>query len=199
MIRIILFVLFMFFSFSYRHIGAVAGESFLLKRWKKDMTEQFEISEQHIRAGLSKLLSRATETSGRPRCAIAREANMHRDALRRVLKGERNPTVSEVLRILAASGASPHAHLALYITADGDRAADWLQTDLALFFDEFVRQMPQALEQQLGNQLHDIKPRWAKGTAQRVARLLGEHIDELARRDVLLRNAYGDSIGGGNE
>ena len=162
------------------------------------MTDHFEISEQHIRAGLSKLLSRATETSGRPRCAIAKDANIHRDALRRVLKGERNPTVSEVLRILVASGASPHAHLALYITADGERSADWLQTDIALFFDEFIRQMPAALERQLGNQLHDIKPRWAKGTAQRVARLLSEHIDELARKDAMLGDAYANSIGGGN-
>ncbi len=163
----------MFFSFSYRHVGRLAGESFPGIRWKADMTDKFEISEQHIRAGLSTLLNSAAQSSGRPRCSIAREANLHRDALRRVLKGERNPTVSEVLRILSASGAAPHAHMTLYIAGDGNRAAEWLQTDLALFFDAFVRELPAALEQQLGNQLHDIKPRWAKGTAQRVARLLG--------------------------
>lgn len=150
------------------------------------MTDTFEISEQHIRAGLSKLLVAATDTSGRPRCAIANEANIHRDALRRVLKGERNPTVSEVLRILNASRAAPHAHLALYIAADGERSADWLQTDLALFFEGLVRHLPEALEQQLGENLYDIKPRWAKGTAQRVAKLLAENIQELARKDTLL-------------
>ncbi|WP_430427712.1 hypothetical protein [Parasphingorhabdus sp.] len=198
LIRIFLFVLFMFFSFSYRHVDRLAGESFLGIRWKADMTDQFEISEQHIRAGLSTLLNSAAQSSGRPRCAIAREANLHRDALRRVLKGERNPTVSEVLRILSASGAAPHAHMTLCIAGDGDRAAEWLQTDLALFFDAFVRELPAALEQQLGNQLHDIKPRWARGTAQRVARLLAEHIDELARKDALLAHDVPSSAGGAN-
>jgi hypothetical protein len=37
-----------------------------------------------------------------------------------------------------------------------------------------------------GNQVHDVKPRWAKGTAHRVARLLADHIDELERKDALL-------------
>jgi len=162
------------------------------------MTDTFEISEQHIRAGLSKLLVAATDTSGRPRCAIANEANMHRDALRRVLKGERNPTVSEVLRILNASRAAPHAHLVLYIAADGERSANWLQTDLALFFEGLVRHLPKALEQQLGENLYDIKPRWARGTAQRVARLLAENIDELSRKDALLGDGYERANGGGH-
>ena len=162
------------------------------------MTDTFEISEQHIRAGLSQLLVAATSTSGRPRCAIAREANMHRDALRRVLKGERNPTLSEVMRILNASGAAPHAHLALYMAADGERSAEWLQTDLALFFEGLVRSLPEALEQHLGENLHDIKPRWAKGTAQRVARLLAENIDELARKDALLGDGFDRANGGGH-
>ncbi len=150
------------------------------------MTDTFEISEQHIRAGLARLLVAATNSSGRPRCDIASAANMHRDALRRVLKGERNPTLSEVMRILNASRAAPHAHLILYMAADGERSAEWLQTDLALFFEGLFRHLPAALEQHLGEHLHDVKPRWAKGTAQRVAKLLAENIQELARKDALL-------------
>ncbi len=69
-----------------------------------------------------------------------------------------------------------------------------MQADLALFFEEFVRHLPGALEAQLGDHLHDIKPRWANGTAKRVGRLLAEHMKELARRDVLL----GDVIEGTN-
>ncbi len=126
------------------------------------------------------------------------EASLHRDALRRVLKGELNPIVSEVLRILHASGAAPHAHMTLYIAGDGDRAAEWLQTELALFFDAFVRELPAALEQQLSNQFHDIKPRWARGTTQRVARLLAEHINELTRKDALLGAEFPSPTGGAN-
>ncbi len=151
-----------------------------------------DISEQHIRTELSKLLSCAAQNSGRPRNAIARDAQIHKDALRRVLKSERNPTLSEALRILQASGAAPHAHMLLYMAADGERSSDWLHTDLALFFDELVRELPDALERQLGERLHDVKPAWARGTAQRMARLLFEHIEELARKDAFFGDVYSE-------
>jgi hypothetical protein len=44
--------------------------------------------------------------------------------------------------------------------------------------------------------VHDVKPRWAKGTAHRVARLLADHIDELERKDALLGDIYAASLGG---
>jgi len=43
-----------------------------------------------------------------------------------------------------------------------------------------------AFERVLGSQLYEVKPRWAKRAAQRVARLLADHIDELERKDALL-------------
>ncbi|WP_254913107.1 tyrosine-type recombinase/integrase [Novosphingobium sp. B 225] len=48
----------------------------------------------------------------------------------------------------------------------------------------------------LGNQVHDVKPRWAKGTAHRVARLLADHIDELERKDAQLGDSHGIGVGG---
>lgn len=56
--------------------------------------------------------------------------------------------------------------------------------------------LPRALERVLGNQIHDVKPRWAKGTAHRVARLLADHIDELERKDALLGDIYTCADGG---
>jgi hypothetical protein len=105
--------------------------------------------------------------------------------LRRVLAGERSASLGESLRILAASGASPQAQLLLFLVSSADHAIDWLQSDLARFFEEFTGELPSALERVLGNQINEVKPRWAKGTAHRVARLLSDHIDELERRDVL--------------
>ena len=37
----------------------------------------------------------------------------------------------------------------------------------------------------LGNQLREVKPRWAKDAAHRLARILADHIDKLERRDAL--------------
>ena len=150
------------------------------------MIDMGVLGESQTRRDLAHLLHTAVELSGRNRCEIAREADLHKDALRRTLCGERSPSLGETLRILASSGMAPHAHLLLFLGAGGDQATRWLQTDIALFFEELVGELPSALERVLGNQVHDVKPRWAKGTAHRVARLLADHIDELERKDVLL-------------
>lgn len=161
------------------------------------MTETNGISEAHIKAGISMLLNQAASTSGRSQVRIARKAEIDRGTMRRILAGKREATVSEVLRILYGTGASPHAHLLLYLAADQGRASSWLQTDLALFFEELVRHLPSALETQLGDHLHDVKPHWAGGTAKRVARLLAEHMEDLARKDTLLGDGLDRKHGGG--
>ena len=81
-------------------------------------------------------------------------------------------------------------HLLLFLVSSGDHAIAWLQSDLAQFFEDFSGELPSALERVLGNQVHEVKPRWAKGTAHRVARLLSDHIDELERKDALLGDVF---------
>lgn len=157
------------------------------------MTDMALFAEHQVRADLAKLLLAAVETSGRARCDIARKAQIHKDALRRILAGERSASLGETLRILAASGVPPQAHLLLFLVGSSDHAVRWLQSDLADFFEDFTSELPFTLERVLGNQLHDVKPRWAKGTAHRVARLLSDHIDELERKDTLLGDVFGDS------
>ena len=160
------------------------------------MTQMTIPSDSELRRDLSRLLLAAVEASGRARCDIASEAGIHKDALRRILSGSRSASVAETLRILSAAGASPHAHLLLFLAAGGDQATSWLQSDLARFFEDLVCELPGALERVLGNQLHDVKPRWAKGTAHRVARLLGDHIDELNRKDAMLGEAFAGAYHG---
>ena len=155
------------------------------------MTDMALFAEPQVRTDLARLLLAAVEASGRARCDIARDAQIHKDALRRVLSGDRSVSIGETLRILAASGVAPHAHLLLYLVGGGEHAIAWLQSDLAKFFEDFTGELPSALERVLGNQIHDVKPRWAKGTAHRVARLLSDHIDELERKDALLGDLFG--------
>ncbi len=159
------------------------------------MTDMASLDEQTLRADLARLLLAAVDLSGRPRCDIARDAQIHRDALRRILSAQKSASLGEALRILAASGVPPRAHLLLFLISDGDRPVDWLQTDLAQFFEEFSAEFPEALERILGNQVHDVKPRWAKGTANRVARLLSDHIVELERKDAFLGNFFAGEKG----
>lgn len=160
------------------------------------MTNMALFAEQQVRADLARLLLAAVGASGRTRCDIARDAQIHKDALRRVLAGERSASLGEALRILAASGVTPQAHILLVLVSSGDHAIAWLQSDLAQFFEDFTSELPSALERVLGNQVHNVRPRWAKGTAHRVARLLSDHIEELERRDALLGDGFPSSQGG---
>ena len=160
------------------------------------MIDMAMLSETQTRGDLARLLHTAVELSGRNRCEIARDTHIHKDALRRTLAGERSPSVGEALRILASAGMAPHAQLLLFLGAGGELTTRWLQTDIAHFFEELIGELPGALERVLGNQVHDVKPRWAKGTAHRVARLLADHIDELERKDAQLGDSHGIGVGG---
>ena len=61
------------------------------------MTDETEYSEERIRLGLARLLTAAVDASGRAKCDVAADARLHKDALRRVLQGERSATVGEAL------------------------------------------------------------------------------------------------------
>ena len=154
------------------------------------MADETEYSEERIRLGLAHLLTAAVDGSGRAKCEVAADARLHKDALRRVLQGERSATLGEALRILEASRATPRAHLLLFLVCGEDQAIDWLQTDLAEFFEDFSAEFPIALQRSLGDQVGDVKPRWAKGAANRFAQLLADHIIELERKDEFLGNFF---------
>lgn len=150
------------------------------------MTDETDYSEERIRHGLARILSAAVEASGRPKCEVSADARLHKDALRRVLQGDRSATFGEALRILEASRVAPRAHLLLFLVCGEDQAIDWLESDLAEFLEEFSTEFPRALHRSLGENVGDVKSRWAKGTANRVARMLSDHISELDRKDQFL-------------
>ena len=161
------------------------------------MTNEGQCFEHRTSFQLVHLLLAAVEASGRARCEIAADARINKDALRRILQAQRSATLDEVLRILEASGVNPRAHVLLLLIAGEDRAIDWLQSGLAQFFEDFSTEFPKALEKLLGDRIGDINPRWARGTANRTARLLTDHIAELDRKDALLRDFdIGDASGG---
>ena len=154
------------------------------------MTDMVQFSEEQTRADLGGLLTSAVEASGRTRCDIARDAQIHKDALRRVLNGKRSATLGEAARILQASGVSPQQALSMFLLTDADQSAEWQGTEIGRFLEDFLTALPIALACELGGRLQDVRPRWARGTAHRVARLLSDHIDELERKDVLLGEVF---------
>jgi hypothetical protein len=134
---------------------------------------------------LANLLNATVSNSGKTRIKISRQASIHKDALRRILTGERPATLAEASRILSACEVDPKLALVLLILTDADQVNEWANTNVGAFLSEFLTALPVALVCELGTKLHDVRPRWAKGTAQRVARLLSDHIEELERNDSL--------------
>lgn len=135
--------------------------------------------------GLSSLLAANVSNSGKTGIEISRQTSIHKDALRRILTGERAATLAEASRILNACGVDPKLALALFILTDADEASQWIDTEVGDFLGAFFTGLPVALTCELGSRLQEVRPRWAKGTAQRLARLLSDHIDDLERRDAL--------------
>ena len=146
------------------------------------MTDMVQFSEEQTRADLARLLTGAVEASGRPRCDIARDALIHKDALRRVLTGKRSATIGEASRILQACGVRPQQCLTMFLLTNADRSVEWQGTEIGRFLEDFLTALPVALACELGSRLHDVRPRWAKGAAHRVGRLIADHIEELDQR-----------------
>ena len=143
-------------------------------------------AEERLRCDLAHLLSATVSASGQKRIDISRKAGIHKDALRRILIGERSATLGETSQILIACGIDPKLALILFFLTDADQTVEWAETDIGAFLEEFLTALPVVLGCELGTRLHELRPRWAKGTAYRVARLLADHIEDLERRDVLL-------------
>lgn len=149
------------------------------------MVKPARYEEEQIRSELAKLLSSTVMASGRTRMSVSQEAGIHKDALRRVLLGERSASLGEASRIFIACGVAPQSALTLFLLVDSKQASEWAGAEIGSFLEGFLTALPVALTCELGEKLHDLKPRWARGTAQRVARLLSDHIDELESRDGL--------------
>lgn len=135
---------------------------------------------------IARTLAQAVDCSEKPRHQIAREVGMHRETLLRVLRGERPIGLDEAARILAACGAYPRATLVLALIGQEDLASEWMRSEMGEFFEEFISALPAQLDRTLGRRIEDIRPRWANGTSQLVARLLAKHIDDLANRDIAM-------------
>jgi hypothetical protein len=58
--------------------------------------------------------------------------------------------------------------------------------EMGEFLEEFFTSLPVHLQRTLGRRIEDLRPRWANGTSQLVARMLAKHIDDFANRDIAM-------------
>jgi hypothetical protein len=129
------------------------------------------------------ILEEAVRQSGRARQEISMRSAIHKDALRRILGGTRSPSLKEALAILDAAGSQASTSLILCLVGDHAHGREWMGEPVEEFIEAFLSELPVALERLLGNQIQEIRPRWAKGAAHRVARLISDHLEDIDRRD----------------
>ena len=145
-------------------------------------------SHNDLPARVARLIERAVKESGKSYSEIARLAGIKRDSLRRSLSGGRPVTLDEVVMILEASDLAGEETLLLLLLVGEDFALARSGTGPALFLGELFKRAPLEIIEQLGEDIDDLRPRWARGTAKLLARTLTQHIADLNRR--------GDAIGG---
>lgn len=136
---------------------------------------------------ITRLLAQAVEQSGKPVAEIARTAGLKRDTVRRSLSGDRNASLAEAAAILDATGLPGEQALFLMLIVGDEFALAHSGTTLGEFLELLFRRAPNEICDQLDQDVNELRPRWAGGTAALLARTLAQHVGELARR--------GDAIG----
>ena len=145
-------------------------------------------SHNDLPSRVARLIERAVKESGKSYSEIARVAGIKRDSLRRSLSGGRPVTLDEVVMILEASDLAGEETLLLLLLVGEDFALARSGTGVAQFLGELFKRAPLEIIEQLGEDIDELRPRWAHGTAKLLARTLTQHIADLNRR--------GDAIGG---
>lgn len=135
---------------------------------------------------LARVLTAATDRSGRSHREVARRAGLNKDTFQRLLRGEKPLTIAEADRILGACGTQSGSALVLAILGHDEIAVEWLGEDVSAFLDQFLADLPVTMHETLGSRVEDLRPRWAVGTSRLVARMLAKHIDDFAERDMSL-------------
>ena len=135
---------------------------------------------------LARILAHAVEAADKPKHQVAREVGMHRETLLRVMRGERPIGLDEAACILVVCGAFPRASMILALAGQEDLACEWMRSEMGEFLEEFFSSLPGHLDRTLGRRVADLRPRWANGTSQLVARMLAKHIDDFANRDIAM-------------
>ena len=144
---------------------------------------------------VARFLERAVKECGKSNSEIARLAGIKRDSLRRSLNGERPVTLDEVLMILEASEFSGEETLLLLMLAGEDFALAQSGTRPARFMSELFKRAPIEIVEQLGENIDELQPRWANGTAKLLARTLTQHIADLNRRGDAIGERFANTVG----
>ena len=120
---------------------------------------------------------------------------MKRESLRRTLSGTRAATLHEALMILEATGNAGEKTLPLLMMVVQDFALAKAGTPSAGFLGELLRRAPCEIVEQFGENIDELRPRWANETAKLLARKLAQHVTDINRRGDAIGERHSITIG----
>lgn len=141
-----------------------------------------DIQAQELPAKSVRLLSLAVADCGRTISDLARRSGLKRDTVRRSIAGDRDASLAELVAILDATGISGEQALLFMLLVDDEFAIARSGTSAAQFLVDLLRLAPVEIVDLLGEDIQELRPRWAAGTAKLLARTLSQHVADLNRR-----------------
>lgn len=151
-----------------------------------------DVTQSELNERLTRLLARAVDASGKTVADIARLSGLKYDTVRRTIAGKRHATMIEAVAILDAAGLPGEQALLFMLLIDDEFAATRAGSEAACFLKELFRLTPTELIERMGEDLDELRPRWANGTAKLLARTLSQHVADLNRRGDAIGERHGD-------
>ena len=94
------------------------------------------------------------------------------------MRGERPIALDEITRIVTTFGGHPKATILLVMAGQEELACQWMGSNACEFLESFTA-LPVQLNRTLGTRAIDLRPHWAKGSSQLLARMLANHIEKF--------------------
>lgn len=132
-----------------------------------------------INPSIARALTFGIEEAGKTRQQVAHEAGMHRETLQRVMRGDRPIALDEISRIVTTCGGHPKATILLVMAGQEELACQWMGSKASEFLEEFFTALPVQLDRTLGIRAMDLRPHWAKGSSELLARMLANHVEKF--------------------
>lgn len=135
---------------------------------------------------LGALVSKLIQRSGLAQRELVARTGLSKDQVSRTCLGTRPLKVEEAMTLLRAADIPARGAITLALFDRPELAIDWSQSGMSRFLELLIEALPDALTQELGEELDRVNPRWGQHAARFVAQRIAHHIDELIEREAKL-------------
>lgn len=135
---------------------------------------------------LGAVVSELIQRSGLPQREIVSRTGLSKDQVSRTCLGTRPLRLEEALTLLKAAEMPARGAITLALFDRSELAIEWSATGMSRFLELLIEALPEALLQELGDDLDHVNPRWGQHAARFVAQRIAHHIRDLIEREARL-------------